>query len=225
MLHSVTWHAASDGPINVCGGKFWTLADACAKYGNNVTTDSGIPSVLSEDTTGIAKAVALCAAAETCVVGVGSDLSWASEGHDASNISYTDAQQQLVTEAAAASKKPIIVVTLTAVPLDLSFMLANPKIGAILHAGQPSVTVYGLAEVLFKEGGRSPAGRTIQTIYPSSCELTHKCSLPDTISMRVHPVFVQSRFDFVCWLARCVLLLLVPCIAYNNRPRHDKHLW
>ena len=94
----------------------------------------------SEDKTGIAKAVALCAAADTCVVAVGSDLSWASEGHDASNISYTDAQQQLVTEAAAASKKPIIVVTLTAVPLDLSFMLSNPKVGAILHAGQPSVT-------------------------------------------------------------------------------------
>lgn len=111
-----------------------------SRYGNNVTTDAGIPNVQSEDKTGIAKAVALCAAADTCVVAVGSDLSWASEGHDASNISYTDAQQQLVTEAAAASKKPIIVVTLTAVPLDLSFMLSNPKVGAILHAGQPSVT-------------------------------------------------------------------------------------
>ena len=179
VLHSATSYVVLDGPINVCGGKFWTLADACAKYGNNVTTDAGIPSVLSEDKTGIPKAVALCAAADTCVVGVGSDLSWASEGHDASNISYTDAQQQLVTEAAAASKKPIIVVTLTAVPLDLSFMLSNPKIGAILHAGQPSVTVYGLAEVLFKEGGRSPAGRTIQTIYPSSCESRHKYSYLD----------------------------------------------
>ena len=30
------------------------------------------------------------------------------------------------------------------------------------------ITVYGLAEVMFKEGGRSPAGRTIQTVYPSS---------------------------------------------------------
>ena len=123
-----------------------------------------------QDTSGIAKAVALCAAADTCVVAVGTDLGWASEGHDAANISYTAAQQELITKAAAASKKPIIVVTLTAVPLDLSFMLSNPKVGAILHAGQPSVTVYGLAEVMFKEGGRSPGGRVIQTIYPSSCE-------------------------------------------------------
>jgi hypothetical protein len=28
--------------------------------------------------------------------------------------------------------------------------------------------VLGLAEVMFKEGGISPSGRTIQTIYPSS---------------------------------------------------------
>jgi hypothetical protein len=37
-----------DGPINVCGGKFWTIADACEKYGKNVTTDLGIPNVQSE---------------------------------------------------------------------------------------------------------------------------------------------------------------------------------
>ena len=51
---------------------------------------------------------------------------------------------------------------------DLSFFLSNPKVGAIVHAGQPSVTVLGLAEIMFEEGGRSPSGRTIQTIYPSS---------------------------------------------------------
>lgn len=85
--------------------------------GKSVTFDLGIPKVLSEDTSGIDKAVATCAAADTCVLAVGSDLSWAAEGHDASNISYTGAQQQLITKAAAAAKKPIIVVTLTAVPL------------------------------------------------------------------------------------------------------------
>lgn len=96
------------------------MVDVCQKYSKtNVTSDPGIPGVQSEDTSGIAKAVALCAAADTCVVAVGSDLGWASEGHDAANISYTSAQQQLVAEAAKAAKKPIIVVTLTAVPLDL----------------------------------------------------------------------------------------------------------
>jgi pre-mRNA-splicing factor SYF2/beta-D-xylosidase 4 len=157
------------GPANVCGHRFWTVVDACNKYAaQNVTHDGGIRNTMSPDTSGIAKAVALCAAADTCIVSVGSDTHWAAEGHDATNISYTDAQQQLVTQAAAASKKPIIVLTLTGTPLDMGFMLTNPKVGAVLHLGQPSVTVLGLAEVLFKEGGRSPAGRACQTIYPSS---------------------------------------------------------
>ena len=45
-------------------------------------------------------------------------------------------------------------------------MLTNGKVGAILHVGQPSVTILGVGDVLF--GKSSPAGRTIQTIYPAS---------------------------------------------------------
>jgi hypothetical protein len=104
-----------------------------SRYGKNVTSDLGIPKVLSEDQSGIAAAVAMCAAADTCVLAVGSDLSWAAEGHDARNISYTTAQQALVTQAAAAAKKPIIVVTLTAVPLDLTPFISNPKVGRCHH--------------------------------------------------------------------------------------------
>ena len=40
--------------------------------------------------------------------------------------------------------------------------------GAVLHAGQPSVTVLGVGDVLF--GRKAPAGRTIQTVYPASYE-------------------------------------------------------
>lgn len=54
-----------------------------------VTSDVGIPNVLSEDLSGIPEAVRSCAMADTCVLAVGSDLSWAAEGHDARNISYT----------------------------------------------------------------------------------------------------------------------------------------
>merc|ERR1719502_46045 len=57
-------------------------------------------------------------------------------------------------------------VTYTATPLDISAQLANPKIGAILHVGQPSVTIVGVGELLY--GKTSPAGRTVQTIYPAS---------------------------------------------------------
>ena len=68
------------------------------------------------------------------------------------------ASPRLAAAKQAAAKKPIIVVTLTAVPLDIAFFKDNAKVGAIVHAGQPSVTVLGLAEVMFKEGGRSPSG-------------------------------------------------------------------
>merc|ERR1719316_268153 len=55
---------------------------------------------------------------------------------------------------------------MTATPLDVSDLLTNPKIGAILLVGQPSVTVLGVGEIIY--GDKAPAGRTIQTIYKSS---------------------------------------------------------
>ena len=185
------------GPGNVCGGRFWTVVDAVGKYANgNVTFVPGIPTVLSSNQSGIAAAVAACAAADTCVVAVGTDLEWAAEGHDAHNISYTTAQRALITLAAAAANRPIIVVTLTAVPLDIAFFKDLDKVGAIVHVGQPSVTVYGLAEVLFAEGGRSPAGRTIQTIYPS--EYQDQVSIFD-FNMRPGPSrFVRPDCNQTC---------------------------
>merc|ERR1712190_457660 len=76
------------------------------------------------------------------------------------------AQQQLIDSVATASAKPVVVVTLTHIPLDISAVLANPKVGAVVHAGQPSVQTLGVGDVLF--GKVSPAGRTIQTVYPAS---------------------------------------------------------
>lgn len=70
----------------------------------------------------------MAAAADTVILAVGTDLGWSSEGHDASNISFTDAQLAMVEQCAAAAKKPVIVVVCTATPLDISSMLANPKV-------------------------------------------------------------------------------------------------
>lgn len=151
------------GPHNCCGKKYWNVVDAVAKYAaGGVTTALGVPSPLSSDTSHIPAAVALAKAADNVVVAVGTDLSWSAEGHDAKNISFTDAQLQLIEQCATAAKKPIVVVLLTATPLDISSLLANPKVGAILHTGQPSVTVLGIAELLY--GKVSPAGRMIQTM-------------------------------------------------------------
>ena len=120
--------------------------------------------MLSNDTSGIAAAVAMAKDADEVILAVGTDLSWAHEEHDADSITYTDAQMQLITQVAAAAKKPVILIQFTATPLDLTAVLANAKIGAVLHVGQPSSTVVGVGEILF--GKTSPAGRTVQTIYP-----------------------------------------------------------
>jgi beta-D-xylosidase 4 len=204
------------GPHNCCAStQYLNLVNAVAKYaGAAVVSDSVIPGVKSEDMSGIPAAVSLAQKAETVILAVGTDLGWSAEGHDATNISFTDAQLAMVEQCAAAAKNPVIVVICTATPLDISSMLANPKvrpapmrmacfsgrggghspslqapttthpptlarsltrspfpvllaqIGAIIHTGQPSVTIYGIAEILY--GKVSPAGRTIQTIYPAT---------------------------------------------------------
>ena len=155
------------GPDHPCGNLFYTLVDALSSGGQVRTVSAlGVPTVLSEDQSGIPAAVQLAQSADTVVLAVGTDLTWSREGHDATNISFTTAQTILIEKVAAAAKKPVILVTMTATPLDLSAVLANPKIGAVLHLGQPSVAVLGVAPILYGES--SPAGRTIQTVYESS---------------------------------------------------------
>jgi len=114
----------------------------------------------------IPAAVAAARAADIVVLGVGTDLSWAAEGHDAVSISFSDGQRQLIQQVADAAKKPVIVVLFSAVPLDLSEVLANAKVGAVLHVGQPSVQTLGIGDLIF--GLKVPAGRTVQTFLPAS---------------------------------------------------------
>ena len=146
------------GPSNVCQGKFWTLVDAMSSDNTiNVTYDLGVPNVLSEDQSGIQDAVKMASDADTVVLAVGTDLSWGREGQDAKNISFTDAQTALIEKVSEAAKKPVVVVLFTANPLDISAQLSNPNIGAILHVGQPSVTIVGVEKLMY--GDVSPAGR------------------------------------------------------------------
>merc|ERR1712100_785670 len=99
------------------------------------------------------------------VLAVGTDLSWAREGHDSVNITFPDAQAQLIAQVSSAAAKPVILVTFTANPLDLTDVISNKNIGAVLHVGQPSVTILGLGDLIF--GNTSPAGRVVQTVYPA----------------------------------------------------------
>lgn len=155
------------GPINVCGGNFWTLVDAMSQGGEVKTTNClGVPNVTSEDQSGIPQAVEMAASADTVVLAVGTDLTWSHEAHDAANISFTTAQLALIEKVSAAAKQTVIAVVMTATPLDLSPLLTNPKVGAVLYLGQPSVTVLGVGKIVY--GDESPAGRMVQTVYESS---------------------------------------------------------
>lgn len=194
LSHSI---AGYYGPSNVCNGPFNNgfnnMVDAVQQYVANTVTALGVPNVQSNDTSNIAAAVNMAKSVDTVVMAVGTDLSVAAEGHDTTSISFSDGQTQLIEAVAAAAKNPIILVILSAVPLDISaqlnnskvgdrlprhdvvflfwscihaFLLHHTQIGAIVHAGQPSVTTLGVGDVLF--GKVVPAGRTIQTIYPAS---------------------------------------------------------
>jgi len=154
------------GPSNVCDNKLPTLVDAITQYAGQVSYSTGTPSVLSNDLSQIPAAVSAAQKSDYVILAVGTDLTWAAEGHDATSIVFNEGQRQLILQVSSASKRPVIVVLFTAVPLDLSEILANPKIGAVLHVGQPSIQTLGIGDLLF--GLRIPAGRTVQTFYPAS---------------------------------------------------------
>lgn len=147
----------SDGVLNITSGKI----------------DCALPEG-RYNATSVAAAAAVAAAADAVILVVGTDLKFASEGHDAQNISFPDAQARLIEQVAAASKKPVIVVTITANALDIAAILQNPKVGAVLHAGAPAESSMGAADLIF--GHKVPAGRTIQTIYDNAWQ--------DSISIR-----------------------------------------
>ena len=156
------------GATQVCNNDMNNAVDAVARFAKATPSALGVPDVKSSDTSKIADAAAMAAAADDVVLAVGTDLSWAREGSDASSIAFSDGQTALIEAVAKAAKKPVTLLLLTATPLDLSAQLANDKIGAILHVGQPSVAVMGVADVLF--GAKSPAGHLTQTVYPQSYE-------------------------------------------------------
>ena len=76
----------TDGPGNVCYGKFWNMVDAVQQHAAHTVTTLGVPGATSNDVSGIPAAVTMAQAADTVVLVVGTDLNWAAEGHDAVQI-------------------------------------------------------------------------------------------------------------------------------------------
>ena len=173
------------GPTAVCGNEFPSMIDAIKDYlpaSATVRFEPGVPNVLSDDTSNVTVAVEAAKHADVVVLVLGTDISVACENRDAVNITFSDGQLALLDAVAAAAATPVTVVTLTAVPLDLTPLLNNAKVGAILHVGQPSIQTHGVADLLF--GAASPAGRAVQMVYPASYQ--HMIS-PMDFNMRPGP--------------------------------------
>merc|ERR1712166_730606 len=151
---------------NSCDGKFWTMVDSVQQYVSNTVTLQGVPSVTSNDMSGIADAVSMAKDADAVILAIGTDLTVGREGHDADTIMLSEGRQALVDQVAGNATGPVIVVTFTHNPFDLSSILKNDKISAVMHIGQPSVQVIGAGDVLF--GKRTPAGRMVATVYEAS---------------------------------------------------------
>ena len=145
------------GGRQVCGGVYPSMIDAVRQYVPSAVSATGVPSVRSNNTTDVAAAAALAKGKDAVVLVLGTDLTIAKEGHDTDTISLSAGQQALLVAVAEAATSPVTVVLLTAVPLDISSMLQNPNVGAILHAGQPSIQTLGIGDVLF--GHTVPSGR------------------------------------------------------------------
>lgn len=138
--------------LNATGDSQWNPRGGCKNFNHNATD--------------VATAAAVAGSVDLVVVVLGTDLSQASEGHDLANITIPDAQFILYEAVARAAKNPIVVVTVTANAIDIQSVLNNPKVGGVVHAGQPSDSSLGVGDVLF--GTKVPAGRAIQTVHPSS---------------------------------------------------------
>ena len=76
------------GPNNHCdqNGKY-DLVSSVAQFATT-TTIEGVHGVASDDESGIANAVAAAKEADQVILAVGTDLTWAAEGHDAVGITF-----------------------------------------------------------------------------------------------------------------------------------------
>jgi hypothetical protein len=143
--------------------------------GQHVPTASyllGVPSVGSNDTSGIAAAAAAAAKADLVILSIGSNRDLETEGQDRLVTNFSAAQLQLIAAVTAAATAPIIALVQSGGAMDVSPLLANAKIGAILVAGQPSVQIVAAGDIIFGKtlDGRAvaPAARMSQMTYPAS---------------------------------------------------------
>ncbi|GLJ43180.1 hypothetical protein SUGI_0896430 [Cryptomeria japonica] len=144
----------------------------------------GCYDVACEDTSLVVSAVKASRKADATVLVVGYNLTFEAEGHDRQDLLLPGNQEQLVSQVAAASKGPVILVVMTGSAVDISFAQSLDKIAGILWVGYPGQGGGdAIAQLIF--GMHNPGGRLPMTWYPN--EYAEKVSMTD-MHMRANPV-------------------------------------
>jgi len=141
-----------------CNNSQFTALDAILQHVPGATAIKGVPDVGSDDMSGIPAAVTSAAAADLVILAVGSGLMLEREGHDRTSIALSDAQQALIANVSAVAKTPVVALVFYGGAPDITPLLENPNIAAVLMLGQPSVQVIGVGDVIF---GRTLDGRPV----------------------------------------------------------------
>lgn len=163
---------------SACFNRYPTIADAFKEYNKYVTVVKGLrfPASRSlQNTTLIEQALKT---ADLVVFALGTDSSLEQEGRDRVEIGLPQGQQKLVSFVLdkLPTKAQAMAVMFSGGPIDITPLLAAERVKAVVHAGQPTVAVQGVGDVIF--GLKSPAGRLVQTLYPE--DYVHQVSLFET---------------------------------------------
>ncbi|GMY38770.1 putative beta-D-xylosidase 5 [Fagus crenata] len=147
--------------------RFVSPLQGLQKYISTVSYEPGCSSVNCGNESLIEAAVKAATIADTVVLVVGLDQSIEEESLDRENLTLPGFQQKLVVEVANATNGTVILVVMSASPIDISFAKKLTSIGGILWVGYPGQDGGdAIAQVIF--GDYNPGGRTPFTWYPQA---------------------------------------------------------
>ncbi|KAK6916335.1 Glycoside hydrolase, family 3, N-terminal, partial [Dillenia turbinata] len=145
--------------------KYTSPLQGLQKYVLNLTYEPGCGDVGCTNESLIEAAAKAAGVADAVVVVVGLDQSVEAEGLDRVNLTLPGFQEKLVMEVANAANGTVILVVMSASPVDVSFARNESKIGGILWVGYPGQDGGdAIAQVIF--GDYNPSGRSPFTWYP-----------------------------------------------------------
>lgn len=117
--------------------RYTTPFQAMQKYVASITYEPGCANVQCTDSSQIKAAAKAAAAADMVVLVMGLDQSIERESLDRVNLTLPGFQEKLVKDLAKAANGSVILVIMSASPIDVTFAKNNKKIGAILWVGYP----------------------------------------------------------------------------------------